>query len=46
MALAEPAGLRALAHDHLSVGGGCGAVKVACLVAGMAAGADSIGHRR
>ena len=45
MGLAERAGLFALAREHVSVGGPCGAsaaVKIGCLVAGMAAGADSI----
>jgi Transposase DDE domain group 1 len=45
MGLAERAGLEALAGEHVQVGGPCGAnaaVKVGCLVAGMAAGADSI----
>jgi len=45
MALAEPVGLAALVREHVSVGGPCGAnagLKVPCLVAGMAAGADSI----
>jgi hypothetical protein len=45
MALAERAGLAALVREHVSVGGTCGVnapLKVACLVAGMAAGADSI----
>jgi Transposase DDE domain group 1 len=45
MSLAERAGLHALARRHVSIGGPCGAnpeVKVGCLVAGMAAGADSI----
>jgi hypothetical protein len=43
--LAERAGLAVLAGRHLGVGGPCRAnvdVKVGCLVAGMAAGADSI----
>jgi hypothetical protein len=45
MALAERAGLGELTARHVRPGGPCGvnpAVKVACLVAGMAAGADSI----
>jgi hypothetical protein len=48
MALAGRAGLAALAalvRDHVGVSGPCGAsadLKVGCLVAGMAAGADSI----
>jgi hypothetical protein len=45
MALAERAGLGELAARHVRPGGPCGvnpAVKVGCLVAGMAAGADSI----
>jgi hypothetical protein len=45
-ALAERAGLAALIRDHVSVAGPCGVnadLKTACLVAGMAAGADSIG---
>jgi hypothetical protein len=45
MGLAERAGLEALAGEHMRVAGPCGAntaVKVGCLVAGMAAGADSI----
>ena len=45
MALAERAGLAALVREHVSVGGPCGVnaeLKVGCLVAGMAAGADSI----
>jgi hypothetical protein len=45
MSLAERAGLEALARKRLTVPGPCGAnadVKVGCLVAGMAAGADSI----
>jgi hypothetical protein len=43
--LAERAGLFALAREHLTVTGPCGAnaaAKTGCLVAGMAAGADSI----
>jgi hypothetical protein len=45
MALAGRAGLAALAREHVTVGGPCGAsadLKLSCLVAGMAAGADSI----
>ena len=45
MGLAERAGLFALTGEHLTVSDPCGAnaaVKVGCLVAGMAAGADSI----
>jgi hypothetical protein len=45
MALAERAGLAVLVREHLSVSGPCGAsahLKIGCLVAGMAAGADSI----
>jgi hypothetical protein len=45
MALAQRAGLGDLAAEHVRPGGKCGvnaAVKVPCLVAGMAAGADSI----
>ena len=45
MALAERAGLPGLLAEHVRPGGGCGvnaAAKVGCLVAGMAAGADSI----
>ena len=45
MALAERAGLGELTARHVRPGGPCGvnpAVKVACLVAGMAAGAGSI----
>ena len=45
LALADSAGLRALAGEHLSVPGDKGAnagLKVASLVAGMVAGADSI----
>ena len=45
MALAGRAGLAALVREHVSVGGPCGVnaeLKVGCLVAGMAAGADSI----
>ncbi len=45
MALAQRAGLADLAAEHVRPGGECGVnatVKVPCLVAGMAAGADSI----
>jgi hypothetical protein len=45
MALAERAGLQDLVADYVRPGGDCGAnpqLKVGCLVAGMAAGADSI----
>jgi Transposase DDE domain group 1 len=45
VSLAERAGLGALVRGHVRVGGPCGvnaAVKTGCLVAGMAAGADSI----
>src|SRR6266487_3495072 len=45
MALAERAGLFALARDHVTVTGPCAAnagLKIGCLAAGMAAGADSI----
>jgi len=45
MALAERAGLPDLVADHVRPGGECGVnadLKVPCLVAGMAAGADSI----
>jgi hypothetical protein len=45
MALAERAGLGELAAEHVRPGGDCGVnahLKVPCLVAGMAAGADSI----
>ena len=45
MALAERAGLGELTARHVRPGGPCGvnpAVKAGCLVAGMAAGADSI----
>jgi hypothetical protein len=45
MALAERAGLHALARQHVQIAARTGRypeVKVACLVAGMAAGADSI----
>jgi hypothetical protein len=45
MALAERAGLPGLVAEHVRPGGKCGvnpAVKVGCLVAGMAAGADSV----
>jgi hypothetical protein len=45
MALAQRAGLSELVAGHVRPGGACGVnadVKVSCLVAGMAAGADSI----
>lgn len=45
MGLAQRAGLGSLVAGHVRPGGACGvnaAVKVPCLVAGMAAGADSI----
>ena len=45
MALAGRAGLAALVAEHVTPGGECGVnahLKVPCLVAGMAAGADSI----
>ncbi len=45
MALAERAGLGDLVAEHVRPGGECGVnarLKVPCLVAGMAAGADSI----
>jgi Transposase DDE domain group 1 len=45
LALAERAGLPGLLGEHVRPGGGCGVnapVKVGCLVAGMAAGADSV----
>jgi len=45
MALADRAGLADLVAEHVRPGGGCGVnaqLKVPCLVAGMAAGADSI----
>ena len=45
MALAQRAGLTALAGEHVAIAGRCGVnphLKVPCLVAGMAAGADSI----
>ena len=45
MALAQRAGLGGLVADHVRPGGPCGVnaqLKVPCLVAGMAAGADSI----
>jgi hypothetical protein len=45
MALAQRAGLGDLVAEHVSPGGECGVnghLKVPCLVAGMAAGADSI----
>jgi len=45
MALAQRAGLAALAGEHVAIAGRCGVnaqLKVACLVAGMVAGADRI----
>jgi hypothetical protein len=45
MALAQRAGLAALVAEHVRPGGDCGVnahLKIPCLVAGMAAGADSI----
>ena len=45
MALAERAGLPGLLAEHVRPGGRCGVnvpAKVGCLVAGMAAGADSV----
>src|SRR6266566_7738024 len=45
MALAQRAGLADLAGEHVRLAGACGVnapVKVACVVAGMIAGADSI----
>jgi hypothetical protein len=45
IALAEKAGLAGLVREHVSISSPCGVnahLKVACLVAGMAAGADSI----
>src|SRR5436190_9270758 len=45
MALAERAGLADLVGEHVRPGGDCGVnahLKVPCLIAGMAAGADSI----
>jgi len=45
MGLAERAGLAALAREHVQITDACGAnagTKIGCLVAGMAAGADSI----
>jgi Transposase DDE domain group 1 len=45
MALAQRAGLMDLAGEHLRIGHRCGVnaqVKIGCLVAGMAGGADSI----
>ena len=45
MSLAERAGLAALARRHVTITGKCGVnadLKIGCLVAGMAAGADSI----
>jgi hypothetical protein len=45
MALADRAGLASLVAEHVRPGGDCGVnahLKIPCLVAGMAAGADSI----
>src|SRR5271166_6458670 len=45
MALAQRAGLADLVAEHVRPGGECGVnaeLKVPCLIAGMAAGADSI----
>jgi Transposase DDE domain group 1 len=45
MSLAERAGLAALAREHVRIADRCGVnaeAKIGCLVAGMAAGADSI----
>jgi len=45
MALAERAGLAALVRGHVQIAAGTGVnadLKIGCLVAGMAAGADSI----
>jgi hypothetical protein len=45
MALAQRSGLAALTAEHVAIAGRCGVnahLKVPCLVAGMAAGADSI----
>jgi hypothetical protein len=45
MALAQRAGLAELVAEHVRPGGDCGVnahLKIPCLVAGMAAGADSI----
>jgi hypothetical protein len=45
LALAERAGLATLVREHVTAGGPCGVnahLKISCLVAGMAAGADSI----
>jgi hypothetical protein len=45
MALAQRAGLGVLAAEHVRIARPCGVnapVKIACLAAGMAAGADSI----
>src|SRR5438552_18445232 len=45
MALAQRAGLASLVAEHVRPGGACGVnayLKIPCLVAGMAAGADSI----
>ena len=45
MALAQQAGLLDLAGEHVRTSPGCGVnpqAKIACLVAGMAGGADSV----
>ena len=45
MALAQRAGLADLVAEHVRPGGPCGVnayLKIGCLIAGMAAGADSI----
>jgi Transposase DDE domain group 1 len=45
MSLAERAGLHGLVRHHVRIAAGCGVhpdLKIGCLVAGMAAGADSI----
>ena len=45
MAVVQRAGLMELAGEYVGVAGGCGVnadLKVACIVAGMIAGADSI----
>ena len=49
IALAQRAGLAALVAAHVRPGGPCGVnaqLKIGCLVAGMAAGADSIDDNR
>jgi hypothetical protein len=49
MALAKRAGLPELLAKYVRPGGGCGVnapLKVGCLVAGMAAGADSVNRQR